>query len=160
MGRYFLTFAEVGSVRQESIASKKTKSQNEKNPLELKHLSRLSACLHNDSICASIFHLVLRLWVSLASFRPATIVPRDPQCLLPWFVPLSLRYWKKKKKQPGTGRPQDRRKKKKKKTARDRTTLRPKKKISYREPVFLFSSHCDSLGDCAALRLALQAICH
>ena len=66
----------------------------------------------------------------------------------------------KKKKQPGTGQPQDRKKKKKKKTARDRTTLRPKKKKKspYREPVSLIFSYCDSLGDCAALRLALQAI--
>ena len=51
--------------------------------------------------------------------------------------------------------------KKKKKTARDRTTLGPKKKKKpYREPVSLFSSYCDSLGDCAALRLAVQAIGH
>ena len=122
--------------------------------------------------------------MSLASFRPATTVPRDPQCLLPWVCPIISALLKKskkkktardrttpgpegkkkKKKQPGTGQPQDRKEKKKnkkqkkrKKTARDRTTLRPEKKILYREPVSLFSSYCDSLGDCAALRLALQA---
>ena len=108
--------------------------------------------------------------MSLASFRPAIIVPRDPQCLLPWVCPIISALLKKKKKKnsqgpdnprtggkkkkTGTGQPQDR---KKKKTARDRTTLRPKKKILYREPVSLIFSYCDSLGDCAALSLALQA---
>ena len=102
-------------------------------------------------------HLVLRLCVSLASFRPATILPRD-QCLLPWVCPIISAL--QKKKTARTGQPQDRREKKKK-TARNRTTLGPeKKKNPYREPVSLFSSYCDSLGDCAALRLALQAICH
>ena len=72
--------------------------------------------------------------------------------------PDNLRTGKKKKRGP------DRKKKKKKnnqgpdnpKTGKNNK----KKKNLYREPVSLFSSYCDSLGDCAALRLALQAICH
>ena len=47
--------------------------------------------------------------MSLASFRPATIVPRDPQCLLPWVCPIISALLKKK-------------------TARDRTTPGPEEK--------------------------------
>ena len=104
--------------------------------------------------------------MSLASFRPATIVPRDPQCLLPWVCPIisALRKKKKnsqgpdnpgtggkKKKQPGTGQPQDR--KKKKKTVRDRTTLGPKKKKKS-----LIESRCPfSLR--TVIRLAIVHLC-
>ena len=57
---------------------------------------------------------------------------------------------KKTKKQPGTGQPQDRREKKK--TARDRTTLGPKKKKS------LIESRCPfSLR--TVIRLAIVQLC-
>ena len=99
--------------------------------------------------------------MSLASFRPATIVPRDPQCLLPWVCPIISALRKKKTaRDRTTPGPEEKKKKKQKNSQGPDNPRTEKKKIPYREPVSLFSSYCDSLGDCAALRLALQAICH
>ena len=93
--------------------------------------------------------------MSLASFRPATIVPRDPQCLLPWVCPIISALLEKKNSQ-GLDNPRTGGKKltKKKKTARDRTTLGPeKKKISY-----TVESRC-SFSLRTVIRLAIVQLC-